>query len=112
MFRGYVFTALRGWRGMWPAAIVTGLAFGAIHVGSTKVVFLIPLAFFGFALCVLYDRTGSLYPCICVHAINNAIAFGSAEGWDWQIVPIAVGALAVLTLAARGVERADRTSAA
>ena len=110
VFRGYFFTAMRGWRGMLPAAVVTGLAFGAIHLGSTQVVFLIPLAFFGFALCLVYDRTGSLYPCIAAHSINNAIAFGSAEGWDWQIVPVAAGALALITLAARTVERLDTTT--
>ena len=108
VFRGYMFTALRGWRGMWPAAIVTGLAFGAIHIGSAQLIFLVPLAFFGMALCVLYDRTGSLYPGIATHAINNAIAFGIAEGWDWQIIPIAVGALAVIALAARGVASLER----
>lgn len=107
VFRGYFFTAMRGWRGMWPAAIVTGLAFGAIHLGSTSVVFLIPLAFFGFALCVLYDRTGSLYPGIGAHAVNNAIAFGSAEHWTWQIVPAAGGALALIALTALAVRRLD-----
>jgi len=107
VFRGYFFTAMRGWRGMWPAAIITGLAFGAIHLGSTQVVFLIPLAFFGVALCVVYDRTGSLYPSIAAHAINNAIAFGAAEGWDWQILPVAGGALGLIALGARAVERFD-----
>jgi len=28
-FRGYFFTALRSWKGVWPAAILTGLAFAA-----------------------------------------------------------------------------------
>ena len=110
VFRGYFFTAMRGWRGMWPAAVITGLAFGAIHLGSTNVVFLVPLAFLGFALCVVYDRTGSLYPCIGAHAVNNALAFGSAEGWDWQILPIAAGALAVIALGARGLERLERAA--
>src|ERR1700677_2261326 len=27
LFRGYMFTALRSWRGTWPAAVITGLVF-------------------------------------------------------------------------------------
>lgn len=104
-FRGYFFTALRGWRGMWPAAILTGLVFGAIHAGSAPLVSLVPLAFFGLALCVLYDRTGSLYPGIAVHALNNSLAFGVAEHWDWQIVPTALGAFAAITLVFMGAHR-------
>lgn len=92
-FRGYFFTALRSWRGMWPAALLTGLVFGGIHAGSSDIAFLVPLGFFGFALCLLYVRTGSLYPCIAAHAINNSIAFGASQGWDWQVVPVLVGAL-------------------
>ena len=75
-FRGYFFGALRNWRGVWPAAALTGLVFGAIHVGSAPVGFLVPLAFFGFLLCLVYQRTRSLYPCMALHCINNSIAFG------------------------------------
>ena len=46
--------------------------------------FLVPLAFFGFALCLIYDRTGSLYPCIGVHALNNAIATGAVFHTAWS----------------------------
>jgi membrane protease YdiL (CAAX protease family) len=33
------------------------------------------LGVFGLWLCWLYERTGSLWPPIAVHALNNAIAF-------------------------------------
>jgi membrane protease YdiL (CAAX protease family) len=105
-FRGYFFGALRNWRGVWPAAAITGLVFGAIHVGSAPVGFLVPLAFFGFLLCVIYDRTRSLYPCIALHAINNSIAFGVGEKWDWQIPLVLAGALAVITATMLTVRRA------
>ena len=110
-FRGYFFTALRSWRGLWPAAVLTGLVFGAIHVGSAPVAYLVPLAVFGFLLCLLYWRTGSLYPCIALHALNNCLAFGVTEGWDWQIPVLMVGALTVifaLTLPFGGVRRRPR----
>ncbi|HEY7952630.1 MAG TPA: type II CAAX endopeptidase family protein, partial [Solirubrobacteraceae bacterium] len=52
LFRGYIFAALSNWHGWLLAAILTGLVFGGVHVGSAPVVDLVPLAFLGFALCV------------------------------------------------------------
>lgn len=100
LFRGYIFTALRGWAGVWGAAALTGLLFGAIHLDPNRPVgFLVPLAVFGFVLCLLYQRTGSLLPCIALHSINNALAFGVSEGWPhWAIALLAAGALVVLGL--------------
>jgi membrane protease YdiL (CAAX protease family) len=92
-FRGYFFGALRNWKGFLPAAIVTGAVFGAIHIGSSPLGFTVPLAVFGFGLCLLYERTGSLYPCIALHAANNAIALGVSQKWSWEIAPIMVGAV-------------------
>ncbi len=104
-FRGYFFTALRNWRGKWPAAVLTGLVFGSIHAGSSDPAFLVPLAFFGFALCVLYDRTGSLYPCVALHCLNNSVAFGASQDWTWEIAVLIVGSLALTALLALGVQR-------
>lgn len=84
-FRGYFFTALRGWRGTVPAVLLTGLTFGAVHVGSAPLVYLVPLAVLGMILCLVYLRTGSLYPCVGLHMVNNCLAFGVSEGWGWQI---------------------------
>jgi membrane protease YdiL (CAAX protease family) len=105
-FRGYFFGALRNWRGLWPAAILTGIVFGAIHVGSAPVGFLVPLAFFGFLLCLLYHRTRSLYPCMALHCVNNSIAFGVGEHWGWQVPLVLAGALAVIAAIMTGVRRA------
>lgn len=99
-FRGFFFTSLRAWKGLWPAAIITGLVFGAIHVGSAEAVFLLPLAFFGFALCLLYQRTGSLYPCIALHCVNNSLAFGVSQHWGWETLALLVTALSLITLVA------------
>jgi CAAX protease family protein len=82
LFRGYVFTALRSWRGTLPAALITGLLFGGVHVGSAPVLDLVPLAALGFGLCLLYRYTGSLYPCVIAHSLNNTIAFAGLEKWD------------------------------
>lgn len=95
-FRGYFYAALRNWRGVWPAALLTGLVFGAIHIGSAPAGYLVPLAVFGVLLCLLYQRTGSLYPCIGLHVLNNSVAFGITEHWGWQIPVLAVTSLAMI----------------
>jgi uncharacterized protein len=96
LFRGYIFTALRNWRGTLPAATITGLVFGAVHVGSAPVLDLVPLAALGFGLCLLYRFTGSLYPCIAAHSLNNSLAFSSLENWGWQAPVLIVTALLVI----------------
>ena len=53
--------------------------FGAIHAGSSDPAFLVPLGLLGMGLCLLYVRTGSLYPCVAAHALNNSIAFGVSQ---------------------------------
>ncbi|HKG38718.1 MAG TPA: type II CAAX endopeptidase family protein [Conexibacter sp.] len=98
-FRGYFFGALRNWRGPWPAALITGLVFGGIHYGSADAVFLVPLAILGFMLCIVRWKTGSLLPCIALHAINNALAFGITEGWSGgATLLLLVGAVSVTML--------------
>lgn len=96
LFRGYVFTALRSWRGTWPAAVITGLVFGAVHAGSAPALDLVPLAGLGFGLCLLYRYTGSLYPCIAAHSLNNSLAFAALEGWGWQAPVLMIAALATI----------------
>ena len=91
-FRGFCFTALRRWIGVAGGAIATGVIFGLIHAGSADAVFLVPLAFFGAALCLLYHRTGSLLPCMVLHALNNSLALGVSQSW-------AVGEVAGLMVA-------------
>jgi hypothetical protein len=111
LFRGFVFTALRNWRGVWPAAILSGLVFGAVHAGSAPAVDLVPLAGLGFGLCLLYQYTGSLYPCIAAHSLNNSLAFGSLEDWGWQIPVLMLAALALIALIALSLVRSGVISA-
>jgi membrane protease YdiL (CAAX protease family) len=102
-FRGFFFGALRNWKGPWPAAIITGVVFGAIHLGSAEAAFLLPLAFFGFALCLLRERTGSLYPGIALHCMNNSLAFGVSQHWGWEIAVLFLCALTIISLVALAV---------
>jgi membrane protease YdiL (CAAX protease family) len=93
LFRGYIFTALRNWRGTLPAALITGLLFGGVHAFSAPPLDLVPLAGLGFGLCLLYRYSGSLYPSIVAHSLNNSIAFSSLEHWSWQVPILVLGAL-------------------
>jgi hypothetical protein len=97
-FRGFCFTALRRTIGMLPAALVTGIIFGAIHLGGTEIEFIVPLMAFGFLLCLLYVWTDSLLPCIVLHALNNAAALGVTQEWGGATV-LAMVAAAVVVLA-------------
>jgi membrane protease YdiL (CAAX protease family) len=106
LFRGLLFTSLRASAGLWPAALVTGAVFGAIHAGSSPVGFLVPLAVLGLGLCLIYAWTRSLYPCVALHAINNAIAFGVTQDWTWEIPLLIVGGTGVSLLIVVGLGRA------
>jgi membrane protease YdiL (CAAX protease family) len=105
LFRGFIFTALRRWKGTLLAAVITGLLFGGVHAGSAPVLDLVPLAALGFGLCLLYRRTGSLYPSIAAHSLNNSIAFAALEGWDWQMPVLMVASLALIAAVALGFAR-------
>jgi membrane protease YdiL (CAAX protease family) len=105
LFRGYIFTALRNWRGTLPAAVITALLFGAVHIGSAPVLDLAPLAGLGFGLCLLYRYTGSLYPAIVAHSLNNSLAFASLESWGWQIPVLMASALAGIAALLVGASR-------
>jgi CAAX protease family protein len=107
IFRGYIFPALRNWKGLWPAVVIDGLVFGAIHVSGTPVGYLLPLALFGMVLCLIYVRTRSLYPCMVLHALNNSIAFGASAdvGWSWQVPLVFAGAVLVIGAGALAVRR-------
>ncbi len=69
-FRGYLLRALGRGIGFWPAALVTSLAFGALHginPGETPVG-LITTGLIGFMLCLSLARTGALWWAIGYHA--------------------------------------------
>jgi uncharacterized protein len=97
-FRAFCFTALRRTLGMLPGAVLTGIIFGAIHLGGTEIEFIVPLMVFGFFLCLLYVKTGSLLPCIVLHALNNSLALGVSEDWGAGI-PLAMAAAAAASVA-------------
>jgi uncharacterized protein len=72
-FRGMLYGGLREKIPRLAAALLAGLLFGALHalIGITAVP---PLILFGFLLCLLYEKTGSIVPGILLHMMNNSVA--------------------------------------
>jgi membrane protease YdiL (CAAX protease family) len=105
-FRGFLFGVLRRWDimigdrqiGPWVAAVVVGILFGLAHTGSASAQYLPPLAFLGFVLCLVRWRTGSLYPCIALHSVNNSLALGVNQlSWNAaEIFGLMAGSLLVV----------------
>lgn len=95
LFRGFMYRSLRNRYSVVVSTLIIGVIFGAIHYDGADTVELLPvLAVLGAVFCILYERTGSLYPAIALHAVNNAIAFAvTADASGAQVV--AGGALVI-----------------
>ena len=95
-FRGFIYTVL--WKRLGPiwGAVITGAVFGLGHAPAPWVS-LAALAVFGFGLCLLYWRTGSIVPGMALHALNNSITFGAIKDLDPAafvgVVCLSVGAV-------------------
>lgn len=80
-FRGFLYRALRNRFSVAVSAALIGLAFGSVHyAGPETLAVLVPLGVLGAIFCLLYERTGSLYPAIALHVVNNALAFAVTAG--------------------------------
>lgn len=73
-FRGYLQTVSASVIGFWPAAILLGVVFGAVHLGNSgEEIFGAAMAgTFGLVAAFSLRRTGSLWFAIAMHA-----------AWDW-----------------------------
>jgi uncharacterized protein len=77
-FRGFLYRALRTRFNLWAAAAIDGAIFGVVHYTGTSTLAVLPLlAVLGFLFCLAYERTGTIYTTIALHALNNAIAYGA-----------------------------------
>ncbi len=72
-FRGMLFGGLRERLPKYVAALIAGAVFGALHA-FTGITAVPPLIAFGFVLCLLYEKTGSVVPGMMLHALNNSVA--------------------------------------
>jgi membrane protease YdiL (CAAX protease family) len=79
LFRGLLLQGLMLRIGFWPAALLSSVAFGVLHMASLDaagVALALATGTMGLGLCVLARRTGRLGPGIGVHALRNAVAIG------------------------------------
>lgn len=75
VFRGYLFGKVRSHSGFLVTALVVSLLFGLAHFtggGWVSVVVTFSLAI---VMCLTREVSGSIYPSILMHMINNSIAF-------------------------------------
>ena len=106
-FRGFFYGSLRAHMHWAWATLIAGAVFGSIHVATGAEA--IPLlAVLGIAFCLVREVTGSLYPVIAMHAINNTFAYAAQS----DVQPGIAAAMGVVMLAAvLGVARlAPRTT--
>ena len=74
-FRGFMFGGLRRSMSLWPAAVISAIVWGSLHLGAGNIGVAVQLAVFGVILAWLYERSGTLWAPVLAHAINNTIAF-------------------------------------
>src|SRR5215210_608473 len=89
-FRGLLFPMLRSRFGLAAGVLGTGALFSVVHALGSPPEALIVLFALGAGLCLLYLRTGSLLPCIGLHALNNAIAFAVTKEMAWSVALMTV----------------------
>jgi len=71
IFRGYLWRAVSHGAPEWVAFAVTTVLFAAYHADPVHVLSLLPTAFF---LGYLRWMSGSIWPCILAHFVNNTLA--------------------------------------
>jgi membrane protease YdiL (CAAX protease family) len=107
-FRGFFYRALRSRYSVLVAAAIDGALFGSIHYdfsGAGALLFVPPLALLGFIFCLVYERTGSIFPTIALHSFNNSIAYAASVHGGWR-VSVVLGPLMIAACA--GVPRLIR----
>lgn len=92
-FRAFFYRALRTRLRVWSASLIDGLVFGALHFqGADTAVILPVIAVFGVGQCLVYERTGSLFAVIAIHAAFNTFATLAIA----PVPAVVVGALVIL----------------
>jgi uncharacterized protein len=94
-FRGFFYRALRSRFSFVAAALIDGAVFGVIHYSGSETLSILPVfVALGFIFCWVYERTGSLYAPIAMHALNNTLAYANMTRLS-DVVPAAIGAAVV-----------------
>jgi len=83
LFRGFILQGLRGSVRPWVAVVVTALLFGLLHMSIYRLAGTTAL---GVLMGFLVLRTGSIYPAMLFHFVNNALALTFAMVFDAETV--------------------------
>ena len=70
-FRGFAMPAFARRYGLWGGILMSAALFALFHL---SIALLIPVFIFGIVLGWLYARTGSIYPSMAAHAVQNVVA--------------------------------------
>jgi membrane protease YdiL (CAAX protease family) len=75
-FRGFVFGAFRGRYGLTAGVVISGLIFGAAHLGNAgSVLIFLPISGVGMIFAWGYAYSGSLVPTMIAHFLFNLLVF-------------------------------------
>ncbi|HYK88435.1 MAG TPA: ABC transporter permease subunit/CPBP intramembrane protease [Acidobacteriota bacterium] len=102
-FRGTLLYGLRRKFRPVSLALIVGLIFGLFHVALFRIV---PTGFLGVVLTAIALLTGSILPCMLVHAGNNAFAYWAGRhgfplvnlGWHFYLAAVALFGVAFFIL--------------
>lgn len=73
-FRGLIFSGLRTNNRPWPTIVISSVLFGVMHVLLSAYQQFFHSTVLGLVLGLLVLRGGSLWPCVIMHLVNNAMA--------------------------------------
>jgi uncharacterized protein len=116
LFRGLILRSLAARLPRWAAALATALLFGAIHLDALQG---LGAMLIGLYLAFAALASGSLWPAVAAHALNNLLcalfarldpqgagtAFGS--GHPWPVIAASIAALVVLVVLMLRLKRAE-----
>jgi membrane protease YdiL (CAAX protease family) len=75
-FRGFLYQGLRRRFPVWPAAIVSGILFGLVHLGGVAFFLIVPsLAAVGVGLALVFERRKSILASMAAHAAFNIVGY-------------------------------------
>ncbi len=87
-FRGFFFTSLRNVFSPWRTIVLSAVLFGLFHVVAGSVLVperFLPSTFLGLVLGWVRYRTGSVLPCMVLHALHNGLLL-SITYWEDELL--------------------------
>lgn len=100
VFRAMIFRTLRKGFALWPAAVLSGIAFGVYHMNLIQGVY---ASLLGILLAYIYEKTNSLLGVYLFHLSFNLMNYGISFIWQQAGLPELLQGLFTLALMAAAV---------